>query len=172
MIDTKTIKVGDIVVCLAKGWSFFNVGDILEVVQDKAIGDCTAITLDIIKTFPEDFELYEEPKLKKNIKAEDEVTLEVKTTYRDLASAYAVLGRTNGKDNCAIYLHIKGMIDAEGVASELINSHLKVIDYYSIQDEVESLLFPQETEHQKQIRELEETIEKAQKQIEELQKSS
>ena len=121
---------------------------------------------------PDAFELIKEPEVKKNIKPEDEVTLEVKTTYRDLASAYAVLGRTNGKDNHAIYLHIKNMIDADGSAHKLIDSHLKCIEYYSIQGEVESLLFPQETEQQKQIRELKETIEKAQRQIEELQKSS
>ena len=99
----------------------------------------------------------------KNIKPEDEVTITV--NYRDLALAYAVLGKTTGPASM-LYRQVRNMLDPNWKAYDSLNlcnktsdQILRYGDYYK---EFEALLFPQEpveTEQQKQIRELREQAE-------------
>lgn len=99
----------------------------------------------------------------KNIKPEDEVTITV--NYRDLALAYAVLGKTTGPDS-KLYSQARGMLDPYWKAYDSLNLRNKTSDqilrYGDYYKEFEALLFPQEpveTKQQKQIRELREQAE-------------
>ena len=104
----------------------------------------------------------------KNIKPEDEVTITV--NYRDLALAYAVLGKTTGPDSM-LYKQARAMLDPNWKAYDSLNLRNKTSDqilrYGDYYKEFESLLFPQEPieiEQQKQIRELREQAEAMQEQ--------
>lgn len=108
----------------------------------------------------------------KNIKPEDEVTITV--TYRDLALAYAVLGKTTGPDSM-LYKQARSMLDPTWVAYDSLKLRTKtsdqILQYGDYYKEFEALLFPQEpveTEQQKQIRELREQAEVLQEQSKEL----
>ena len=108
----------------------------------------------------------------KNIKPEDEVTITV--NYRDLALAYAVLGKTTGPDS-RLYKQAKDMLDPNWKAYDSLKLRNKTSDqilrYGDYYKEFESLLFPQEpveTGQQKQIRELREQAEALQEQSKEL----
>lgn len=115
----------------------------------------------------------------KRIKPEDEVT--ITTTYGDLALIYALLGPTNGKTfgkehPWSIAKNLLGDIYQNkyeeffmsGDVDRYDKYGIKHINYVSWQDKWINHLFQQETEQEKKIRELEETISKATKQIEEL----
>ncbi len=118
---------------------------------------------------------------RKMISPEDEVT--ITTTYGELAKVYAVLSGTNGEsrgkdlwDLCSELL-----CDSYAVTRNKkywsFGLHKKtpaeLLNYTEYQDAWEKHLFqPKETEQQRKIRELEETIKKAQEQIQSLKDSA
>lgn len=129
---------------------------------DKIDGKGNGILNGIIVIFEHEMNLFKEKKM--NIKPEDEVT--IATTYGELARAYAVLGKVNGKDyGSALWSKIATMLDpSEEVYSKIIDNKTfgQLSDYNSIQSGWLDLLFPQEpmeTSQQKQIRELREQAE-------------
>lgn len=107
----------------------------------------------------------------KKIKPEDSVT--ITTTYGELAAAYAILGRENGETigSKSLFRAISELIDPnQKVYREQYDAMLNSPDYYTFQPQWLAALFSQETEQQKQIKELEATIKKASEQLSELKK--
>lgn len=102
-----------------------------------------------------------------SIKPEDEVT--ITTTYGELARAYAVLGKVNGKTigKEVLWCTIRKLL--EDPFQEIYNKEITLdrsiedlADYAAIQEDWLNSLFPPEpveTEQQKQIRELREQAE-------------
>lgn len=106
----------------------------------------------------------------KSVKPEDKVTIE--TTYGDLAAAYHALSHQNGHYGYPLWRIIRDEIDLNrNEEVERIYNSGPSIDYQYVEKQFLELLFPQESEESKRIRELEETILKAQQQIAELKKS-
>ena len=111
---------------------------------------------------------------RENIKPTDEIT--ITTTYGELARVYAVLGSAScgkllaGED---IWRKCQSIFDPDQKIYDAIipDSDVRVMCYATYQKEWLDALFPQETEteSQRKIRELRETIEKAQRQIQELE---
>ena len=105
------------------------------------------------------------------MKLEDKVTIEI--TYGELARAYYIMGAVNGRvrGNPSESLWAQGEKSFNKSLEELCKFKAihpaPLVDYLPIQEKWESLLFPK-SEEQKKIEELEETINKAKEQIEEL----
>lgn len=112
----------------------------------------------------------------KCIKPEDEVT--ITTTYGELAKVYIILGNVNGKSyGDDLWDIAKRLLDDPDQRKynqciqfdiELGSKIVPFIDYNSWQQSWIEYLFPQETEQEKKIHELEETIAQITKRIEEL----
>lgn len=117
------------------------------------------------------FKLKEEPM--QNIKPEDEVT--ITTTYGELARVYAVLGNVNGLGYGEHLWHqlVEILDPEEKVYNGLVCSKKEeeLMDYASYQKEWLNALFPQETDQQKQIRELREQAKELLKKAKQLEES-
>lgn len=106
----------------------------------------------------------------KRLKPEDKITVEI--TLAELARVYAVMGKVDGGIGDTIWQKAKEILDPR---REIYNGMMlgspaeHVLKYTHYCREWERALFHRETEQQKQIRELKETIQKAQQQIEELE---
>jgi len=103
------------------------------------------------------------------MKPTDKITVEI--TLAELAKIYAVMAHTTGTSSFLYALAdeiFKGAPTFQGNMEDHIGQG--VINYHLIEEEWLDSLFPQETEQEKRIRELKETIAKAQQQIEELEK--
>lgn len=106
------------------------------------------------------------------MKPTDKITVEI--TLAELAKIYAIMAHASGTSSF-LYALADEMFD--GVVNHEILGELEdcigqgVIRYHLVEKEWLDSLFSQETEQQKRIRELKETIAKAQQQIEELENS-
>jgi hypothetical protein len=104
------------------------------------------------------------------MKPNDKITVEI--TLAELAKIYAVMANATGTSS---FLHALADKMFDGVVNHEILSELEdhigqgAIRYHMIEEEWLDSLFSQETEQQKRIRELKETIAKVQQQIEELE---
>ena len=111
----------------------------------------------------------------KNIKPEDEVT--ITTTYRELATVYAIYGSVNGAGNSYLFKKLENMLDYNRkVYDKVIGNKTKeqILNYNQYQKEFETLLFsqePVETDQQKQIRELREQAEAMLQQVKALEEN-
>lgn len=103
-----------------------------------------------------------------------EDSINISVTYGELARAYAYMGITNGGDS-SLWSSLRDILDPEGkiyhlFANQIRNSaKLGTLNYACIKEDWLAALFPQKEEkvtvEQKKILELEETIKKAQQQI-------
>ena len=108
------------------------------------------------------------------MKPTDKITVEI--TLAELAKIYAVMGRANGETVDKLFWRARelfGDIVIDPRMRDKIEEIISggIIDYYRIEKEWIDTLFKQETEQQRRIRELKETIAKAQQQLEELEKN-
>lgn len=105
------------------------------------------------------------------MKPEDKVVIEV--SLRELARAYAVMGKVNGREGASktVWDLAKDILDTEGDKywGFGFGKIKDVCNYYGYQDKWESLFFGDETT--RKIKELEATIALAQQQIQELKES-
>ncbi len=101
------------------------------------------------------------------MKARDKFTIEI--TARDAAKVYLTLGKMNGEGD-ELWQVLKEVFKDKRMQKYLsAHQYLNIdyINYNHAQLLIESVLFKEpETEQQRKIRELEETINKAQEQIE------
>ena len=103
----------------------------------------------------------------------------ITTTYGDLAKVIALFCHSNGKNyGDGLYYIAYNTLEGVGLnpekAKEVIPSgRTDILKYYGYQDTFIDIMGfqPQENEEQKRIRELEETIQKAQQQLQELKKA-
>lgn len=113
------------------------------------------------------------------IKPEDKLSEEhlnrLDLRYEDILLIYAVLGKTNGYPDLwegakAILSKITSPVHVNEVYNEFIRNKdtPKVIQYATYNGEWSRALLPQESPQQQKLRELEDTIKSAQKQIEEI----
>ena len=104
------------------------------------------------------------------MKPTDKITVEI--TLAELAKIYAVMAHTTGSSSELYQLAgEKFHAVADRDILDDMENHINpgVIRYHEIEKEWLNSIFNQETEQQKHIRELKETIAKAQQQIEELE---
>lgn len=105
------------------------------------------------------------------MKPTDKITVEI--TLAELAKIYAIMGRSNGSHaGWTLYGEGYGLFGAiDGAWNDKLKDIIAdgIINYHQIEKEWVDYIFKQETEQQKRIRELKETITKAQQQIEELE---
>ena len=106
-----------------------------------------------------------------NIEPEQEVTITI--TYRELLRAWAVLRNTSGGSfRYSIYCIAKDLLSLPDEYVHVPRSH-SVIDYDSIQKELEEKVFgPKETEQQRKVRELREQAEELLTKAKELEESN
>lgn len=119
----------------------------------------------------------EKPKEYKGMKGSDKVMVEL-TGYQ-VAKLYAVMGHTNGPDRSNSWFKFQEVLGDS--IQEIHNKHFRgkkyedVRNYANYREEWESVILEPETpvltEAQKKALELKETIAKAQKQLEELEKN-
>lgn len=106
------------------------------------------------------------------IKPDDILTVEM--TARDALRAYIVLGRCNGSST-TVYFNIAKQIDPQGLFRRFdleklnVSSVIGIIDYRSIQDNVECQFFSKQ-EKRFELAELQTNIEKLTNQLCELKK--
>ena len=104
------------------------------------------------------------------MKPTDKITVEI--TLAELARIYAIMGKVTEGGDCTLWGKAKELLDPERKVYDAIISARdgwKTLQYHTYREEWLDALFNQETEQQKRIRELKETIAKAQQQIEELE---
>jgi hypothetical protein len=104
------------------------------------------------------------------MKPDDKLTVEI--TMVELAQIYAVMGKVTATVDGTLWYKAKGLLDPEREVYDAIvgaRDGWTTLQYHTYRDEWLNALFKQETEQQKQIRELKETIAKTQQQIEELE---
>src|SRR5690554_849310 len=103
------------------------------------------------------------------MKPTDKITVEV--TLAELARIYAVMGKATAGGDGPLWGKAKELLDPKREVYDAIiaaRDRLSTLQYHTYQEAWLNALFNQETEQQKRIRELKETITKAQQQIEEL----
>ena len=95
--------------------------------------------------------------------------------YEDLLVIYAILGKANGKGTVwgntqEVLASITSYSNMDKVYGNFIRSQSleEIVEYAQYMDEWSEALLPQESPQQQKLRELEETIKSAQKQIEEI----
>ena len=107
------------------------------------------------------------------MKPTDKITVEI--TLAELARIYAIMGKVTASADCTLWDKAKELLDPEREVYDAIvgaredGRTTTILQYHTYQKEWVNALFKQETEQQKRIRELKETIAKAQQQIEELE---
>lgn len=108
------------------------------------------------------------------MKPTDKITVEI--TLAELAKIYAVMGFAPIETTDKLFLKAHEFFG--GIVIDLkMRKKIKeiidggIIDYYRIEKEWLDTLFKQEAEQQRRIRELKETIAKAQQQLEQLEKN-
>jgi|SRR5690606_40071 len=108
------------------------------------------------------------------MKPTDKITVEI--TLAELARIYAVMGKVTAAADCTLWDKAKELLDPKGevYGAIIVARHdgrtTTTLQYHAYREEWLNALFKQETEQEKRIRELKETIAKAQQQIEELEK--
>lgn len=107
------------------------------------------------------------------MKPTDKINVEI--TLAELAKIYAVMSHATGTSSTLYQLgdeKFSAVADRD-IMNDLVN-HISrgVICYHEIEDDWLNSIFNRETEQQKRIRELKETIAKAQRQIEELEEQT
>ena len=104
------------------------------------------------------------------MKPNDKITVEI--TLAELAKIYAIMGCSNGGTYTSLYYKGRELFDCAAldwqVAFKSITNN-GLIDYDKIEEAWLKHLFKKETDEQRKIRELKETIAKAQQQIKELE---
>jgi hypothetical protein len=107
------------------------------------------------------------------MKPTDKITVEI--TLGELARIYAVMGNVTAAADCTLWDKAMELLDPEGeVYDAIIDARddgrtTRTLHYHTYREEWLNALFKQETEQEKRIRELKETITKAQQQIKELE---
>ena len=104
------------------------------------------------------------------MKPNDKISVEI--TLAELAKIYAVMAYSTGTSSSLYALAGKifeGVVNLGILGSMEDHIGQGVIHYHAVEKEWLDSLFSQETEQQKRIRELKETIAEAQQQIEELE---
>lgn len=106
------------------------------------------------------------------MKPEDKITVEI--TLGELAKVMLLEGRCNGSLGEDLYNKARSVFGIDWYDSSVDTFAAKIglvdtVDFYNNHAELLNIFFNRETEQQKQISELKETIQKAQKQIEELE---
>lgn len=108
--------------------------------------------------------------MKPNMKPNDVFTYTF--TYREIARLYAILGKATGSFPSMFWEEIRDKLDPGQMLYDRYireKDYKEVMHYHTYGDRWERAIFaPKETEEQKKIKELEETIKKAQEQIQEL----
>lgn len=158
---------------LPSEWCIIRVGYVYSVKSNAAF--CRSY--DLLGSYEElKGHLIQKPKEKKGMKGSDKVMVEL-TGYQ-VAKLYAVMGHTNGPDLCNSWFKFQELLGDS--IQEIHNKHFRgkkyedVRNYANYREEWESVILEPETplltEAQKKALELKETIAKAQKQLEGLEK--
>jgi hypothetical protein len=110
----------------------------------------------------------------KDLLSEDHLNM-LKLRYEDLLVIYAILGKANGEGKVwgntqEVLASITSYSNMDKVYGNFIRSQSleEIVEYAQYMDEWSEALLPQESPQQQKLRELEETIKSAQKQIEEM----
>ena len=104
------------------------------------------------------------------MKPTDKITVEI--TLGELARIYAVMGKATAIADRTLWDKAKELLDPKRKVYDAIiavRDGWTTLQYHTYREEWLNALFKQESEQQKRIRELKETITKAQQQIKELE---
>ena len=104
------------------------------------------------------------------MKPNDKIAVEI--TLAELARIYAVMGKVTVSADCTLWDKAMELLDPKREVYDAIISARDgrtTLQYHTYREEWLNALFKQGTEQEKRIRELKETIAKAQQQIEELE---